>query len=514
MGFKKEISPFNLLLTAIGGIVGSGWLFGPLYAAQDAGPASILSWVIGGVLMMIIALTFAELGASIPKAGGMVRFAQFSHGTLVSFTMAWISWLAAVMVAPIETMAALQYAANYYPWLTQTMNDTVSLTPIGVGVATLVMMLMSALNLFSVKIFAKSNALIVTWKLIVPVITIGFLFYLQFNSDNFSHFGGFAPSGLHGILYALPNSGVIFSFIGYSSAIQLAAETRNPSRAIPFAILGAIGACIIMYVLLQIAFIGAINSDMLHDGWAKLHFNGDHGPIAGLLTGLGLGWFVTFLYADAIISPLGTGYIYTAGTARTNYAMSRNGYMPIAMEYLNKSGAPVKAIVTNFAVGMLFFFFFSGWQAMLGFLVSCFTLAFAIGPLACVCLREHLPDLPRPFKVPFYRVSCSIAFYICNLMMYWSTWDKVWKVMVVILIGFGVLGLERRVRQTEEPLHAEHLFWLVPYLGGLTLISYLGCFGGKGYLPFGWDFAVIFAFSVLIFEIATRFRPTLSAISD
>ena len=112
MKLRKEISKPALLMTAVGGIVGSGWLLGPFYTAKIAGPAAIIAWLVGGLLMMVVALTFAELATTYPVAGGIARFAQFSHGTFVSFTMAWISWLAALMVAPIETMAAMQYAGN------------------------------------------------------------------------------------------------------------------------------------------------------------------------------------------------------------------------------------------------------------------------------------------------------------------------------------------------------------------------------------------------------------------
>ena len=508
MPFKKQISSSGLLFASIGGIVGSGWLFGPFYAAKVAGPAACLSWLIGGLLMMIIALTFAELASSLPKAGGMVRFTQYSHGTLVSFTMSWISWLASVMVAPIETMATIQYAANYLPAIANSTPETVTLTPIGIVVAAVIMFSMCWVNFFSVKFFAKSNAYIVVWKLIIPVVTIGFLFSLSFTPTHFTQYGGFAPYGIRGILAALPTAGVIFSFIGYNSAIQLAAETHNPQKAIPFAIVGSLVACIVLYVVLQIAFIGATDEASLSQGWSKLHYLGDHGPIAGILASFGVGWFVAVLYLDALVSPLGTAYIYTAATARMNFAMSRNGYMPSEMETLNKNGAPVKAIMTNFCIGMIFFLPFPGWQSMVGFLVSCFVLAYAIGPLACVSLRDHLPDLERPFKVPYVRTTSNVAFYICNLLVYWTGWSTVWKMLLTIGLGYVVLAIQRMQRGPKEPLHAEHAVWLFPYLAGLAVISYLGDFGGRQVITFGWDFLVIGIFSLIVFKVATRFEPS------
>ncbi|MEO8964655.1 MAG: amino acid permease, partial [Gammaproteobacteria bacterium] len=78
MTFKRSIGPIGLLFAGISSVIGSGWLFGPLYAAQIAGPAAAISWILGGVLMIVIALTFAELGSTFPVAGGMIQFAQYS----------------------------------------------------------------------------------------------------------------------------------------------------------------------------------------------------------------------------------------------------------------------------------------------------------------------------------------------------------------------------------------------------------------------------------------------------
>ena len=117
MNFQRTIGPFGLLFAGIGSVIGSGWLFGPLYASQVAGPASVVSWIIGGILMVVIALTFAELGSAFPVAGGMIQFAQYSHGPLVSFMIGWMVWVSSIAVAPVETLGIIQYLANYIPGL-------------------------------------------------------------------------------------------------------------------------------------------------------------------------------------------------------------------------------------------------------------------------------------------------------------------------------------------------------------------------------------------------------------
>ncbi len=115
MQFQRSISTFGILFAGIGSVNGSGWLFWPLFTAQIAGPAAVLSWIVRGILMLIIALTFAELGSAFPIAGGMVQYTQYSHGPLVSFMTGWMVWISSVAIAPVETLSIMQYAANYIP---------------------------------------------------------------------------------------------------------------------------------------------------------------------------------------------------------------------------------------------------------------------------------------------------------------------------------------------------------------------------------------------------------------
>ena len=114
---QRNIGPFALLLTGLGSIIGSGWLFGAWKAAKIAGPAAICAWIIGAVVILAIALTYAELGAMFPESGGMVRYARYSHGALVGFISAWANWIAIVSVIPIEAEASIQYMSTWpFPW--------------------------------------------------------------------------------------------------------------------------------------------------------------------------------------------------------------------------------------------------------------------------------------------------------------------------------------------------------------------------------------------------------------
>jgi amino acid transporter len=508
MQFQRAIGLYGLLFAGIGSVIGSGWLFGPLYAAQIAGPAAILSWIIGGILMIFIALTFAELGSAFPVAGGMVQYAQYSHGPLVSFMTGWMVWISSVAVAPVETMGLLQYAANYIPGLVTKAQDVTVLTHVGIVVAASVMLVMCILNYYGARFFSQFNSAITIIKLIVPIATFIILLTIDFHFANFhaTESGGFAPFGWHGILSALPLGGVIYSFIGSNTILQLAGETKNPQRNIPLALIGSIIFCIVLYVFLQVAFVGALTPTALVQGWNKLHYVGDSGPFAGILTTLGIAWFVIVLYGDALISPFGTGFIYTTATARVTYGLSKIGFFPKGLQTLSKKGVPIRGILLNYLVGLILFLPFPGWQSMVGFIISCFIVSYIIGPVALIGLRQTRPEQHRPFRLPFANVFALAAFYICNLLIFWTGWETVYKMMIALSLGFLFFVLYCYRQKNNVWLKQWNAsWWIFPYLFGLTMISYLGTFGnGRQVIPFGMDFLVIGILSAAVFYLAIK----------
>src|SRR3990167_6410768 len=139
MQLNRRFTPWSLLMWSINGMVGSAWLFAPLYAAKIAGSAAIIAWLIGGIATAIIALTFAELSVMLPLAGGTAQIPQLSHGTLTSFIVSWVAWLSALTMAPIEVQAILQYASIYFTSLTYMKHGVPVLTMIGLTWATLLM---------------------------------------------------------------------------------------------------------------------------------------------------------------------------------------------------------------------------------------------------------------------------------------------------------------------------------------------------------------------------------------
>src|ERR671933_858322 len=146
VSLKREIGLISLLWASVGSIIGSGWLFGAQKALIVAGPAAIISWVIGGLAILILALVHAELGGMYPVSGGTARFPHYAFGGAAGASFGWFSWLQAATVAPIEVSAMITYAQHYsfaHSWLNP---KTAGLTTSGLIVAVILMALLTSIN--------------------------------------------------------------------------------------------------------------------------------------------------------------------------------------------------------------------------------------------------------------------------------------------------------------------------------------------------------------------------------
>ncbi|WP_219635304.1 APC family permease [Nocardioides ungokensis] len=305
----------------------------------------------------------------------------------------------------------------------------------------------------------------------------------------------------------------MFSYLGFRQGIEFAGETDNPHRNVPIAVVGSVLITGLIYVALQVAFIGALDpSDLEKSGsWANLTFSGDFGPLAAVATALGLGWLAILLYADAIISPGDTGLIYTTTTSRISYAMAKNRNAPQALARTTDRGVPMISLIVTFLVGLIVFLPFPSWQQLVGFITSATVLSFASGPLVLGALRRRLPQAERPFRVPGGHLIPVIAFFASNLIVYWSGWDIVWKLAIAVAIGFVLLPIYKALGNDVPDLDfAAGASWVLPWLGGLVLLSWLGNYpepaaGNLNILTFETSIPLILVFSVAIYALAMKF---------
>jgi amino acid transporter len=509
-GLRREIGFIGLLWASGGSIIGSGWLFGAQGALATAGPAAIISWAIGGVAIMLLALVHAELGGMYPVAGGTARFPHVAFGGAAGASFGWFSWLQAVTVAPIEVMAVIQYAQHYSfasGWMKLQGGQNV-LTATGIAVAIALMAVFTAINFLGVRKLAGTNSAATWWKVGVPVLAIIVLAATHFHTGNFTAANGFNPYGAHGILAAVSTSGIIFALLGFEQADQLAGESNNPRRDIPRAVIGAVTIGVIIYLLLQIVFLAALPAAQIQGTWATAGYTHFSGPFANLATALGLGWLAAVLYIDAVISPGGTGLIYTTASSRVSYGLSRNGYIPSAFETTDRRGIPWVGLITAFVVGCICFLPFPSWRSLVGLITSASVLMYAGAPLALGALRRRLPAATRPYRLPAAGVIAPLSFAVANLLILWSGWTTDYKLGIAILIGYVILAANRllRLNPVAPVLEWRAAGWLPVYLVGMGLIVYLSDFGplANPVFTLWWDMLAVTVFSLAIYAWAQR----------
>jgi amino acid transporter len=522
---RREVGVVGLVFISLGSIIGAGWLFGALYASSLAGPAAIIAWVLGGSAMMLLALTHAELGSTYPVAGGNARFPHYAFGGLVGFTSGWVAFLGAVTVGPIMVQATLLYASNYVSSLMTVSGGRPVLTAQGYVVAAALLLLFCTINVLGVRWLAETNKLAVCWKLFVPTVTVVALLATSAHGENFTAGGGFMPFGWKGVFLALASGGVVFACLGFEQAVQLGGESRNPGRNIPLAIIGGMVVAVVLYIALQVAFIAALDPSSLTEGWNAVSFSGKaelFGPFAGLATALGLGWLAVLLYTAAIVSPGGTGLLYTGASARLSFALARNGYIPGPFARLTPRGTPLFAIAFSFLCGLVLFLPFPGWQQLVGFISAAALIAYGMVPLSLGALRRQDPGRPRPFRLPAASLVAPAAFVVASEILLFTGWAVIWKLIAAILIGFALLTLSMLTDANARALSLDwrSAVWFGPYLVGMGAISYLSSFdtrtpssipllgldGPRNVLTFGWDVLAVALLSLGVYALAIRSR--------
>jgi amino acid transporter len=339
----------------------------------------------------------------------------------------------------------------------------------------------------------------------VPLLVI-VLLLTHFDTGNLT-VEGFAPFGAAGVQAAISTGGIIFAYLGLTPIVSVASEVRNPQRTIPFALILSITLSTVIYVMLQLSFLGSIPAEHLADGWSGIATQYSL-PYRDIAIALGLGWLAWMVIADAIVSPSGTGNIYMNATPRVLYGWARSGGFFKSMTSVDaKSGIPRKALWASFAMSVFWTMPFPSWEKLIGVVSAALVLSYAVAPVSVAALRRSAPDLPRPFRVRLFSVLGPLSFVIAALIVYWSRWETLsWLLglQVVMFVAYvlykspSVEGRARLVRQVQCSL------WLIVFYLSTMLMSYLGTFGGIGAITHPWDTLVVAVIAFFIYEWAAR----------
>jgi amino acid transporter len=468
---KKELSKMGLLSISIAGILGSGWLFAPLYASQIAGPAVLIAWVVGILISSIVALTMAEVVTLFPKSGGINGVVALTHGPFLAFFVTGLSFFVYLLLPVIEVRAVLQYAASYYPALSNPQGEP---SAIGHLVSFVLLFVVYAVNTYGARVTSIITHSSVLIKAVIPItICVVFLFQLVITGQaNYSNLNISQPWSWHDLFLAISTGGIIFSFNGFNQATVFAGEAKNPQKAIPFAIFGSLLFTGLLYLIIQSVFLLAIPASSLTQGWTNLKFPGDSGPFAGIALMLGLHWVLVIIYADAVVSPLGTAFSYASAAPRLIYALGESLPALSFFTRLNRSQVPVVGILISFILGLIALLLLSTFKAILSVLVAIFVLCYTLAPASLLMFRKTHPDQARSFRLPYPWVIGYVSLFLSNLMVLSTGWSSI-KYLLLISVPPFVIGALIFFKTRENFVsEMKSSAWFLFEMGALTAIGY------------------------------------------
>jgi APA family basic amino acid/polyamine antiporter len=468
-GLKRTLTALNLTTLGIGGIIGAGiFVLTGQAAAQYAGPAIVISFMISGMACAFAGLCYAEFASMIPIAGSAYTYSYATLGEFLAWIIGWdlileylfaastvsVGWSGYIVsflrdfdiiIPPaytaatgttmiqvpdigwmestrqlIETLAAKGIEASSLPQVTAIFNLP----------AVLIIAAITALLVIGIRESANFNNIMVIVKVgvILMFIAIGFAFVKAGNWHPFipKNTGVWGHFGWSGILRA---AGVIFfAYIGFDAVSTAAQESKNPRRDMPIGILGSLGISTVLYILVAIVLTGIVSYTFLNVS----------DPVAVGVDSMGEGmfWLRPIIKIAALAGLSSVILVMLLGQPRIFYAMSRDGLLPPIFHKVHpKYKTPYISTILTGLVAMIF----AGTLPIskLGELVSIGTLlAFTIVCISIVILRKTRPEIPRPFKTPWVPFIPILGALICLAQMFALPLETWLRLIVWMAIGF------------------------------------------------------------------------------
>jgi basic amino acid/polyamine antiporter, APA family len=449
---RRALTATQLTLLGIGGVIGTGiFVLTGVAAANNAGPALPLSFIVAGIGCTFAGLCYAEFAAMIPVSGSAYSYSYATLGEGIAWFIGWNLVLEYLFAVATVSVGWSGYAISLLDQLHIHIPAALSHAPLDQGAdalhlgftgaiinlpAILIVAAIATICYIGIKQSAVFNSIIVIIK--VTVIVLFILFGVSYiNTDNWHPFvppntGTWFVYGPSGILGA---AGVIFfAYIGFDAISTAAQESKNPQRDMPIGILASLIICTILYVMVSTVLTGMVNYKELNVA----------APVALALDKYpGLHWLGIPVKLGAVAGMTSVMLVMTIAQARIFFAMARDGLLPTFFGRVHRRfrTPSTGTVVTGMSAALIGGLFPVG---LLGHLVSIGTLAaFVTVCIGVLVLRQKRPDLPRPFRTPAPWFTCIAGALVCGLMMVSlgpATWVRliVWTVIgVLIYVLYG-----------------------------------------------------------------------------
>ncbi|MGN6165377.1 MAG: amino acid permease [Flavisolibacter sp.] len=446
---KRTLGAGGLIALGIGAIIGAG-LFSitGMAAANHAGPAITISFVVAALGCLFAGLCYAEFASMIPVAGSAYTYSYATMGEFIAWIIGWDLVLEYAVGAATVGISWSRYLIKFLEGFDVHLPVSLTVGPWDGGIinlpAVFIIVLMSLLLIKGTSESAFVNAVIVALKVAVVLIFI-FLGWKYINNDNYNPYipdntGTFGSYGFSGIIRAAAI--VFFAYIGFDAVSTAAQEAKNPKRDMPWGILGSLAICTILYILFAHVMTGVTNYKSFagKDGIA---------PVAVAIGHMGTADAAGVIHPDypwlnrAIILAILGGYasvilVMLMGQSRVFYSMSKDGLIPKIFSSVNpKTQTPSK----NNLLFMLFVSLFAAFvpARVVGEMTSIGTLfAFILVCIGIWVMRKKMPELPRAFKTPMVPLVPILGIATCLFMMVFLPMDTWIRLLVWMLIGLDI----------------------------------------------------------------------------
>jgi APA family basic amino acid/polyamine antiporter len=443
---RRALNATHLTLLGIGGIIGTGiFVLTGTAAANHAGPALPLSFIVAGLGCTFAGLCYAEFSAMIPVSGSAYSYSYATLGEGIAWFIGWNLVLEYLFAVATVSVGWSGYAMSLLDQLHLHIPAAISNAPLDQGVdavhwvrtgalinlpAILIVAAIATICYIGIRQSALFNSVIVAIKVTVVVLFIVFgVSYI--NTANWHPFvpPNTGERGVFGWSGVMAASGVIFfAYIGFDAVSTAAQETKNPQRDMPIGILTSLVICTILYVIVSAVLTGMVNYKEL-DVAAPVALALDKYP--------GLHWLGIPVKLGAVCGMTSVMLVMTIAQARIFFAMARDGLLPpffgrVHPRFRTPSTGTIVTGTAAAVVGGLFP------VKILGELVAIGTLAaFVTVCIGILVLRHTRPDLPRPFRTPWPWFTCIAGALVCGAMMV-SLGPETWA-RLVIWTAVGVL---------------------------------------------------------------------------
>src|SRR5688572_6611105 len=446
---RRTLGAGGLIALGIGAIIGAG-LFSitGMAAANHAGPAITISFVVAALGCLFAGLCYAEFASMIPVAGSAYTYSYATMGEFIAWIIGWDLVLEYAVGAATVGISWSRYLVRFLEGFDVHLPASLTLGPWDGGIinlpAVFIIVLMSLLLIKGTKESAFVNGLIVTLKVAVVLIFI-FLGWKYINNDNYNPYipdnnGTFGEFGFSGIIRAAAI--VFFAYIGFDAVSTAAQEAKNPKRDMPIGILGSLAICTILYILFAHVMTGVTSYTSFagKDGIAPVAVAIDHmgTPDANGVVKPDYPWLNRAILVAILAGYASVILVMLMGQSRVFFSMSKDGLIPKIFSAVNpKTQTPAKS-------NLLFMLFVSAFAAfvparVVGEMTSIGTLfAFILVCIGVWVMRKKMPELPRAFRTPMVPLVPILGIATCLFMMVFLPMDTWIRLLVWMLIGLDI----------------------------------------------------------------------------